>query len=256
MPVIMLSVGKAAFPLFKTTLFGTLADDERVYLFAPEMGGHMSGYGKITLPEGVTEPGSELAQLQAKFEQVLIDQGLLKEGMAAGADELGKSVRYDSATFAQRLRERTALFLSRNPPANEPAAEAPDAQSMASASASGTQSMAMKARSFSTAVSSAASQAGTWFADHLIPTTSTQTEKLASLSAAPDSVADGVVGASAEGNAALEDGSGTGAGAHSMSAAGNTAASATTGQTVVNGRDSGSAAFSLDDEEAWKDVSI
>ena len=37
-PVLVLTVGGAAFPLYKNTDFGTLAGDERVYLFAPHVG--------------------------------------------------------------------------------------------------------------------------------------------------------------------------------------------------------------------------
>lgn len=35
LPIMTLSVGKAAFPLFRSTLFGTLADDETAYVFSP-----------------------------------------------------------------------------------------------------------------------------------------------------------------------------------------------------------------------------
>ena len=35
LPIITLSIGKAAFPLFRSTLFGTLADDETAYVFSP-----------------------------------------------------------------------------------------------------------------------------------------------------------------------------------------------------------------------------
>ena len=38
MPVLALTVGKAAFQLYKTTDFGTVAGDERVYLFSPQVG--------------------------------------------------------------------------------------------------------------------------------------------------------------------------------------------------------------------------
>ncbi len=37
-PILTLTVGKAAFPLFKSTVFGTVDGDERVYLFSPNLG--------------------------------------------------------------------------------------------------------------------------------------------------------------------------------------------------------------------------
>ena len=36
-PVLVLTVGHAAFPLHPTTIFGTIADDELVYVFKPEV---------------------------------------------------------------------------------------------------------------------------------------------------------------------------------------------------------------------------
>lgn len=37
-PILTLTVGKAAFPLYRSTVFGTLDGDERVYLFSPKLG--------------------------------------------------------------------------------------------------------------------------------------------------------------------------------------------------------------------------
>jgi hypothetical protein len=37
-------------------------------------------YVRITLPEGVRQSGSEFQLLQAQFEKILIDRGMLKEG--------------------------------------------------------------------------------------------------------------------------------------------------------------------------------
>lgn len=42
-PVLTLSVGKAAFPLYDTTAMGTVAGDERVYVFRPELGDDIKG---------------------------------------------------------------------------------------------------------------------------------------------------------------------------------------------------------------------
>lgn len=35
--ILLLSVGQATFPLHLSTIFGTLADDDRVYMFKPEI---------------------------------------------------------------------------------------------------------------------------------------------------------------------------------------------------------------------------
>ena len=42
-PVLLLTVGRAAFQLYSTTVLGTLAADDRVYLFQPELGDGVSG---------------------------------------------------------------------------------------------------------------------------------------------------------------------------------------------------------------------
>jgi hypothetical protein len=69
----------AAFPLYPTTLFGTIAGDTKVYLFAPEFGGpnHLrdgggqGGYIKLTFPHTVDVEGSEESKAQEQFEKVL-----------------------------------------------------------------------------------------------------------------------------------------------------------------------------------------
>ncbi|KAI0347419.1 hypothetical protein BDW22DRAFT_1351848 [Trametopsis cervina] len=79
-PVLMLTVGSAAFQLYNNTVFGTVAEDERVYVFKPELGEGVSGYVKLVLPEGVQEPNTEFSALQERFEKLLINRGLLTEG--------------------------------------------------------------------------------------------------------------------------------------------------------------------------------
>lgn len=44
------------------------------------MGNFGHRYVRITLPEGVRQEGSEFQLLQAQFEKILIDHGLLKPG--------------------------------------------------------------------------------------------------------------------------------------------------------------------------------
>ena len=41
--IFTLTVGKSAFPLYKNTAFGTLADDSRTYVFTPEIDGVNQG---------------------------------------------------------------------------------------------------------------------------------------------------------------------------------------------------------------------
>ena len=42
-PALTLVVGASAFPLYKTTMFGTLADDSRTYVFTPDVTGANKG---------------------------------------------------------------------------------------------------------------------------------------------------------------------------------------------------------------------
>lgn len=109
-PIMTLTVGKAAFPLFRTTLFGTLADDETAYIFSPPIT-EAEGYVKIVLPQGVKEPGSGLSKLRDAFEGILIQYGLLKEGIEAVGDEVGRSFREHTQTITQRIQEATTGLL-------------------------------------------------------------------------------------------------------------------------------------------------
>lgn len=115
-PVLLLTVGGAAFQLYSSTVFGTLASDERVYLFQPDLGEGVSGYVlrlsasdkyahaiplplryvKIVLPDGVREPDSEFNALQERFEKILISRGLLKPG--DGSNERSVTIHSVTAT--------------------------------------------------------------------------------------------------------------------------------------------------------------
>ncbi|KAL4244661.1 hypothetical protein ABKN59_010305 [Abortiporus biennis] len=114
-PILTITIGKAAFPLFKKTVFGTLADDSKVYLFSPELG-RPGGYVKITLPSGVQEEDSELSSLQEKFEGVLIKFGLLKEGIEAAVDEVERSVPEHPQSTAHTMKG-TENYSQQYPPA-------------------------------------------------------------------------------------------------------------------------------------------
>ncbi|KAI1793750.1 hypothetical protein LXA43DRAFT_1081303 [Ganoderma leucocontextum] len=115
--VLTLTVGKSAFPLYKNTLFGTLADDSRTYVFNPVSEGTSEGLVAIVLPEADAAHGAslDLPSPQNELELVLVEYGLLKDGIEAAADEVARSIHEDSTRTAQRLREvclRSAEFSS------------------------------------------------------------------------------------------------------------------------------------------------
>lgn len=67
---------------------------------------------KLILPEEVTSD-KHLSNLQGKFEQILIDYGLLKEGVEAVGDELGRSVREGAASVAGSIRQSKSGYVLR-----------------------------------------------------------------------------------------------------------------------------------------------
>ncbi|KAF9817917.1 hypothetical protein IEO21_03111 [Rhodonia placenta] len=295
-PVLTLTIGKAAFPLFKTTMFGTLADDMRAYVFVPEIGGEVGGrvvlvqilLVKILLPEGVTVVDSPFEKLQTKFEQALIHHGLLKEGIEAAADEIGMSMREESAKLAQRARGSTESHLSENPPTESPVEVHTAIHTASDSDANGAKSLASAARRMSIAVGTVAGQAGTWVTEHLVTTTTPASQTLNSLSNAHDSMADGYDAGSAEVGGALADAAGsrvenaygtrarevldnTGSSAGNVGAAVGDVALATSGASLLTQgfkgaagalpkqrdiKDTGKAAHANEDEDAWNDVSI
>ncbi|KAI9059863.1 hypothetical protein FKP32DRAFT_1595878 [Trametes sanguinea] len=191
-PLLTLTVGAATFPLFKTTTFGTLADDSRTYVFTPEVEGVNKGFVAIVLPEAVEQSGADLAELQNRFELALIEYGLLKDGFEAAADEVSRSVREDSARTAQRIREARDFYLQTHPRTIEPVSVSRPLHSLANSSVSGTQSVANAAHWVSGAVTSAASSAGAWIASTFVPTEPGATEKLNSTARGVSTVVHGV----------------------------------------------------------------
>ena len=62
---------------------------------------------KVTLPNkatGLTDAAQE------KFEQLLIDHGLLKTGVLAASDEISRSLNEDAVTAAQSVRQTTTKY--------------------------------------------------------------------------------------------------------------------------------------------------
>ncbi|KAL1943550.1 hypothetical protein VTO73DRAFT_3995 [Trametes versicolor] len=207
-PLLTLAVGKAAFPLFKTTTFGTLADDSRTYLFTPQVEGADKGLVAIVLPESIEQPGNDLAELQNDFELALIEYGLLKDGFEASADEVGRSVREDSVRLAQRVREAKELYLQTHPRTTDPAHFSNTTHNVTSSSEAGTQSIADAAHWVSGAVTSAASSAGAWIASTFVPTRPEATAQLDAAARGASSIAQGVVGGAGEIKDTLKDAAG------------------------------------------------
>ncbi|KAL7278248.1 hypothetical protein ACG7TL_008224 [Trametes sanguinea] len=207
-PLLTLTVGAATFPLFRSTTFGTLAGDSRTYVFTLEVEGANkgcvlrvlrcpsltcpSGFVAIVLPEAVEQPGADLAELQNRFELALIEYGLLRDGSEAAADEVDRSVREDSARTAQRIRAARDFYLKAHPRTIEPVSISRPLHSLASSSASGTQSVANAAHWVSGAVTSAASSAGAWIASTFVPTDPAATDNLNSVARGISTVVHGV----------------------------------------------------------------
>ena len=64
----------------------------------------MHRYVKVTLPDkskGLTD------ELQEKFEQLLIDHGLLKTGVLTAGDEITRGVDEDATSAANYIRKST-----------------------------------------------------------------------------------------------------------------------------------------------------
>ncbi|KAI0773132.1 senescence-associated protein-domain-containing protein [Trametes elegans] len=189
-PLLTLTVGTAAFPLYKTTTFGTLAENSRTYLFTPES-------------------SADLAELQNQFELVLVEYGLLKDGFEAAADEVSRSVREDSARTAQRIREAKDFYLKTHPRTVDPTQYPKAAHTVTDGSVSGTQSVANAAHWVSGAVTSAASSAGAWIASTFVPTQPGATEQLNAAARGVSDVAQGVTEGTKEIKDTLKDAAGT-----------------------------------------------
>jgi hypothetical protein len=120
---LILSCGKSAFKLSPSTPFYTLDGHLDTYLFAVES--LAESYVKIVLPD---------LKQQDAFEQIFIDRGLLKEGLAAAAgDELGSAAVEGSVAASASLKD--AVDSHTSGPAKE-GWSAPEALKSATASAS------------------------------------------------------------------------------------------------------------------------
>ncbi|KAI8977791.1 hypothetical protein BD414DRAFT_517035 [Trametes punicea] len=184
-PLLTLSVGRVTLPLFSTTTFGTLANDSPA-----------------------EQPHADLAELQNRFELALIEYGLLKDGFEAAADEVGRSIREDSARVARRIREARDLYLKTHPPTVDPVQFSKAAHNVTGSSVSGTQSLANAAHWVSGALTSAAASAGAWIAGTLVPTEPKATEQLDSAARSVSAVVGGVAEGTKEVKDTLKDAAG------------------------------------------------
>lgn len=67
-PLFTLTIGKAAFPLYKNTVFGTMAGDERMYVFEPELGDEaLAGYATNILSNDIVITFVATVILKSRF---------------------------------------------------------------------------------------------------------------------------------------------------------------------------------------------
>jgi len=207
-PILTLQVGKAAWHLHRTTVFGTIADDETVYVFSPPLGKH-GGYVKVALPPGVKDTGSALSILQEQFEKILISHGLLKEGIEAVGDELGRSVREDGAAAAHRVQEATKEYLRENPPTTQQTTFSETTHNVSAGTHSASETVLNAASTVSSTVGSAASAAGAWLTKQFVPTDREATETLNTVRNAYDAATGGISGGAGELKSAVTNGAGS-----------------------------------------------
>jgi len=107
---VIVRVGNAAFDVPASTEWFTHAEDKQVYLFQAPFAIGSGSYIKLRLPEGST----------ARFEEVLVQRGCLKDGPAAVLDELARSVRDDSHLTAVDLSDKADAHISSSSGAAQP----------------------------------------------------------------------------------------------------------------------------------------
>jgi len=101
--------GTSAFALRDNTPFYTHADSDRIYLFKPSLApvDGVTTFIKVLLPESITtEPQGEVAKQRDQLEQILISNGMLKEGFSAIADEVGRGLSSDATNLTSTLTSK------------------------------------------------------------------------------------------------------------------------------------------------------
>ena len=151
-----------------------------------------------------------MSKLREQFEQILVNYGLLKEGIEAVGDELGRSVSNDASSVAEAIRNGTTeyvtvndvfqpgfllsfdRFLHNNPPTDKPISFTEGTHKVTSGTLSASQSLYSAAQSVSSTVTNAASSAGSWMSANLGPASSSTKDTLRSVADAFDMTSDGV----------------------------------------------------------------
>jgi len=86
--------GTSAFSLDPKSPFYTNTESQRIYIFQPFLSATEKPgfYVKVLLPEAIQEDGSAAQKQRDEFEEILVQKGFLKEGIAAMAAEYGADV--------------------------------------------------------------------------------------------------------------------------------------------------------------------
>lgn len=121
-PILLLTVGNKAFPLLKDTIFGTHAGVEEWYTFDLALPTAASAsaatdepsrtWVRLNLPPQIRQEGSEANRARDHFEEVLINKGLLLDGIKATGDEWGQAAAQTGAAAASRLSAHSASIRS------------------------------------------------------------------------------------------------------------------------------------------------
>lgn len=119
-PLFTLQVGQLAFPLSKTTVFGTDTNSLRRYMFVPDIGpvgqAAQGGYIRLDLPESAVESTDGMNTQQDLFERALINEGLLKEGWEAVREDITKGVKETIDGIRDKVTNTLSSSEGRTPP--------------------------------------------------------------------------------------------------------------------------------------------
>ncbi|KAN0064791.1 hypothetical protein ACQY0O_001848 [Thecaphora frezii] len=190
LPVLILSVGNATWPLYRSTLFGTHDKDETLYTFLAEMSppkdsddleadsgasnepppssealpatkaSSTATWIRLTLPAAVCAYKSPVQVGRDRMEQLLIEHGLLKSGLAAAADEVASSARQSGQQKAERIEAATQRYLDATPSTALPASFSNQTHRATAKTASATATGASYTHAASEAIADLAASAG------------------------------------------------------------------------------------------------
>lgn len=100
-PILLAFVGTSLFPLFKETTFGTFTQHPRQYGFDFRLSKEATTQVRLILPIDVSEA------LQDRFEEILIQSGLLLDGIRAAGDEIMRGAKEESKVNAAQIEQGT-----------------------------------------------------------------------------------------------------------------------------------------------------